>query len=146
VSTTSHHCHTYNILLIEDDSLDEEIVRRCLAKAQTVFLLSAKQNLHGGLAALHHQSFDAVLLDLSLPDSFGMGTVHRVVEEFGTLPIIVLSGYDDWDFAREAIHAGVQDYLVKGEQLTGSLERSIVFTVERANSQSAPTAATPHQG
>jgi PleD family two-component response regulator len=122
---------SYEILLIEDDCVDEEFIRRCLVNATHRFTLTAKRCLQMGIDVLRQRAFDAVLLDLSLPDSYGIGTVRRVLEEFRHLPIIVLSGLDDQELAREAVREGVQDYLVKDGISSGALSRSIIYAIER---------------
>lgn len=125
---------TYNILLIEDDGLDREIVRRNLARADEAFIISDHSSLQEGIESLKRQDADAVLLDLSLPDSFGMGTIHRLLEVSASCPVIILSGNEDKAFAREAIRAGIQDYLIKGELSASSLSRAITFAIERKRS------------
>ena len=58
-----------------------------------------------------------VLLDLNLPDSSGLETCRQMSRAAGQVPIIVLTGADDEAIAAEAMHLGVQDYLVKGQAL-----------------------------
>jgi DNA-binding response OmpR family regulator len=77
-------------------------------------------------------SFDIVLLDLSLPDSYGLKTVRKIYEFAPNLPIVILSGLEDREFAIEVVHKGAQDYLVKGEFDSDILGRSIHYEIERA--------------
>jgi signal transduction histidine kinase len=74
---------------------------------------------------------DVVLLDLSLPDAHGLETVERMLEAAPDAPIFVLTGLDDQTTALQAVHAGAQDYLVKGEVAGGLLARSIRYACER---------------
>ncbi len=103
------------ILMIEDDSVDEENIRRLLQVADGEYAVSARTCLQAGVEVLRSEEFDVVLLDLTLPDSYGMDTVKRLVEEFPGTPIIVLSGVDAEHFAQSAIEHGVKDYLIKGQ-------------------------------
>ncbi len=80
--------------------------------------------------------FDAILLDLSLPDSHGMETLRRVRAETA-LPIIVLTGASDDELGLATLQDGAQDYLVKGEIPGSLLVRSIRYAIERARTLDA---------
>ena len=120
------------ILMIEDDNEDALILRRSLAKAAAgKFHLKHARRLSTGLNTITAEAFDAVLLDLNLPDETGLDTLGRVYQHAPHLPIIVLTGTDDEDLALRAVHMGAQDYLVKGQIDGNSLMRSIRYAVER---------------
>ena len=51
------------------------------------------------LAAISQTQFDAVLLDLGLPDSSGIETLRAVRKQAEELPVVVLTGFDDDDVA-----------------------------------------------
>ena len=72
-----------------------------------------------------------VLLDLNLPDSHGAETYRRVLEAAAGVPIVVLSGMDDEEIAVNAVHEGVQDYLVKGSFDSRQLARAMRYAIER---------------
>ena len=72
-----------------------------------------------------------VLLDLNLPDSHGAETYRRVLEDAAGVPIVVLSGLDDEEIAVNAVHQGVQDYLVKGSFDSKQLARAMRYAIER---------------
>lgn len=124
----------WKILLVEDDSVDAETVRRALEFDDQDFDLTTNRCLQEGVETLRQGNFDALLLDLTLPDSYGIGTVQRMLEEFATLPIIVLSGVNDESLALESVSLGVQDYLVKEESSVKRLPQAIAFAVERVAS------------
>lgn len=111
---------TIRIVMIEDDSVDEENIRRLLQVADGSYSITARTCLQAGVEVLRADQFDIVLLDLTLPDSYGMDTVKRLVEEFPTTPIIVLSGMDDELLAQQAIEHGVKEYLIK-DQASGQV-------------------------
>lgn len=124
----------YQVLLIEDDFIDQENVCRSLKLAEQDFSVVMRNCLQDGVDALRAQPFDIILLDLSLPDSFGVDTINRMIEEFQETPIIVLSGSDDKELAKEAISLGVKDYLIKGETSGVDLAQTIAFAVELCRS------------
>ncbi|WP_234488587.1 sensor histidine kinase KdpD [Oxynema sp. CENA135] len=61
-----------------------------------------------------------------------MKTVRKIYEFAPNLPIVILSGLEDREFAIEVVHKGAQDYLVKGEFDSDILVRSIHYAIERA--------------
>jgi PAS domain S-box-containing protein len=76
------------------------------------------------------RAFDIVLLDPGLPDSQGIESVRRVVVA-AQVPLVVLTGRDDESLAVEALQAGAQDYLIKGQIDTRGLLRFLRYAVER---------------
>jgi signal transduction histidine kinase len=78
---------------------------------------------------------DVVLLDLSLPDSFGLNTVKKLQTSAPNIPVIVLTGVDNHALALQAMAIGVQDYLVKGQISGQLLERAIRYAIERKKAE-----------
>ena len=62
-----------------------------------------------GLDRLNQEEFDALLLDLCLPDSQGLDTLSKALENSDHLPIVVLTGQDDESAGRNAVHQGAQN-------------------------------------
>jgi diguanylate cyclase (GGDEF)-like protein/PAS domain S-box-containing protein len=123
---------TYSVLLVEDDPADANLARQTL-RASTVplFRVVWLTTLSEAIQALQREKFDVLLLDLSLPDSFGIETVHLIRKASPALPLVVLTGHDDIGFALQTLEAGAQDYLIKGRFDTDALVRAIRYSVER---------------
>jgi diguanylate cyclase (GGDEF)-like protein/PAS domain S-box-containing protein len=120
-----------DILLIEDNPGDARLIRELLlSSAGTTYRLDTATRLSEATARLSQQSFAAILLDLTLPDSSGLDTVLRV-SAVATAPIIVLTGMDDEALALGAVRAGAQDYLIKSEVTSLLLSRAIYYAIER---------------
>ena len=79
------------------------------------FRLVAVDCIREALRQLAATNFDAILLDLSLPDETGLYTVQQINRAASILPIVVLTGLDDEKVASLSLREGVQDYLVKSE-------------------------------
>ncbi|MDZ4839145.1 MAG: ATP-binding protein [Bacteroidota bacterium] len=124
---------TINILLIEDNPGDvryfEILIRQLkLIKCE----LKSANTLRSGLEMLKTNSFQVIMLDLSLPDSIGLDTVSETATASNKeIPILVLTGNDDEDFAVKVVAAGAQDYLVKGSIDENTLSRSLRYAIER---------------
>lgn len=126
------------VLLVEDNPGDQRLIREALnevrcthIKLEHVDCLQAAQNI------LANQEFDLILLDLSLPDSSGLATVEKTGDAAPDTPIVILTGLDDVNTGIQAVRAGAQDYLVKGEVTGHLLVRAIRYAIERQRMKAA---------
>ncbi|MBP2315593.1 signal transduction histidine kinase [Azospirillum soli] len=130
------------VLLVEDDPGDALLVRVGLRRAAPgAFDLQHVETLDGALAWLGSAPADIVLLDLSLPDSHGLATLQGLRRAFPAIPIIVLTGFDDTDFAVAAVEAGAQDFLVKGQADGVLMQRAIRYALSRKHMEEELRAA-----
>ena len=122
-----------NVLMIEDNPGDARIIQDMLADATNIeFAIDWQQTLTGGIQSLSEKRYDAVLLDLGLPDSpQRSASFTRVQTAVPTMPIIILTGLDDETFAVTSVRRGAQDYLVKGTIDTDTLVRTIRYAIAR---------------
>lgn len=121
-----------DILLVEDNPGDARLLEEHLRDAPLlVGMVERVARLDAVAAQLERRRPDVVLLDLSLPDAHGMETVRKALAVASDLPIVVLTGLDDEYLAVQAVQAGAQDYLVKGQLEPVLLARSIRYAVER---------------
>lgn len=125
------------VLLVEDNPGDALLLREALADlaGSLSFDLVHVGRLEAALQRIGQETFDAILLDLSLPDAQGVDTVVRMQEAAPRLPIVVLTGLDNDAAALEAMRAGAQDYLVKGQIDGRLLVRAVSYAVERKRTQ-----------
>ena len=120
------------ILLVEDNSGDALLMQETLMDADIdAFLLVQVERLSEVFEHLDNESFDVVLLDLSLPDSQGFDTFLKAREHNADVPIVILSGLSDEELAVRAVREGAQDYLVKGEISSTLLPRMLRYAIER---------------
>ncbi|OHE75461.1 MAG: hypothetical protein A2107_12030 [Verrucomicrobia bacterium GWF2_62_7] len=124
------------ILLVEDDSDDAVLLRRTLDEGpRDQFELVHVERLNVALTRLKEQTFDVVLLDLSLPDSRGLATFRSLHSQTSAVPVVVLTGLDDETTAITAAKEGAQDYVVKGQFNRGLLVRAIRYAIERKRAE-----------
>src|SRR5688572_22513403 len=126
------------VLLIEDNPGDARLLKEAIREITPLpFELIHVDRLDLGIERLQQDNFAAVLLDLSLPDAKGIETVVRMQHEVSGMPTVVLTGLDDDAVALDAVRAGAQDYLVKGEIDGRLLVRSLKYAIERKLLQEA---------
>lgn len=121
-----------NILLIEDNEDDAIYIQEVLAEVKTpVFRFEWLTELNKGIERTKKEGIDVVLLDLSLPDSRGTGTVSRLKKEAPHLPIVVLTSLDDEETGIKTIQEGAQDYIVKRHISSYTIRLAIRYAIER---------------
>ncbi|MBI4835608.1 MAG: sigma 54-interacting transcriptional regulator [Planctomycetes bacterium] len=120
------------ILAIEDNPADFRLIKEFLSENHsTDFELTHAENLKDASGFLSKQKFDAVLLDLNLPDSTGVENIDKLYADERDFPIIVLTGLEDEKTGISAVQKGAQEYLVKGKIHSDSLIRCIRYAIER---------------
>lgn len=124
------------VLVVEDNPLQAKLIEELLSETgETKFTIYSVDRLETGLNYLSQNRPDAVLLDLTLPDSEGLQTFLRMHEAAGNIPVVVLTGNDDLRLAAKAVEAGAQDYLVKGKIDGHRLARSLRLAVKRTHAE-----------
>src|SRR5438132_923792 len=127
-----HDAQYLHVLLVEDSAADALLLRTTLEATRSVtFQVTQVERLSEAMSRAAQERFDVVLLDISLPDSWGLDTLTTLQAQAPRLPIVILTGLDDETLAVEAVHAGAQDYLVKGQIEGRMLVRAIRYAIER---------------
>ena len=123
---------TISVLLVEDNPIHARLLQGLLSdRSDPAFAVEAVDHLEAGIQRLSIDSFDAVLLDLVLPDSQEMATFERVKDAAPDMPVLVLTGLDDEGLAEEAVAAGAREYLVKTQIDGDSLARSLQAAISK---------------
>lgn len=121
------------VLLIEDDTESVFLLTKLLER---IGYVPGSVTVCGSLREINNvkeDDFQLILSDLTLPDSAYDKTFERVIANFPHIPIIVLTGKDEKDFANKTIQQGAQDYLVKGTFGQELLQKAIHYAIERNN-------------
>jgi serine phosphatase RsbU (regulator of sigma subunit) len=121
------------VLLIEDDDGDALLVDELLLDAGAPFALRRSRTLAEAESELTDVA--CVLLDLELPDSRGLRGLSWLQETAPSLAVVVLTGLADEHMGAEAVRAGAQDYLVKGQVDGFLLQRVVRYAVERRRAE-----------
>ena len=120
------------VFLLEDNSGDAYLIKQQLSELDDLeFEIVEAQYLSDAIAILKERKFDAVLLDLMLPDSQGLETFFAIDRQTPDTAIIVISAMSEKDLAIQAVREGAQDYLAKGEIQSNTLSKTIRYAIER---------------
>jgi signal transduction histidine kinase len=128
-----------NVLLIEDDTIDAEMVARLLGRRRPGANGARQANIihvgyfQQGLEVLaQNKDIDIVILDLHLPDGEGRILVQQLNQQYSDVPVVVMTGLDaDESMGVDLVRDGAEDYVTKASITEGSLQRSIHYAIER---------------
>lgn len=133
------------VLLLEDNRGDAMLVRRAFEEQTCVaYELTHVERLADALEGLRADRFAVALLDLALPDAFGIEVVERVVAEAPHIAVLVFTVTDDDAMVLQALQKGAQDYLVKSRLDWYTLLRSMRYAIERKRVEQERLAALAH--
>jgi serine phosphatase RsbU (regulator of sigma subunit) len=123
------------VLVVEDDDGDALLVEELLREVDAPVVMQRARSL--GQATTMVSEAACVLLDLGLPDSQGLQGLKRLLKLEPDAAIVVLTGEANEHLGEQAVRAGAQDYLVKGEVAGHMLHRVIRYAVERRRAEEA---------
>ena len=117
----------YKVFLVDDEIVVREGIRSNFPWDETDFVLAGEApDGEIALSMLQDVKPDILITDIRMPFMDGLELCRQVSRTMPWVYIIILSGYDDFAYAREAISLGVKEYLLKpvsGQELLGVLER-----------------------
>jgi two-component system, response regulator YesN len=102
------------VLIVEDEKFIRKGIRAMIERLETSFQqISESSNGKDALDKLSEEHFDLVITDIKMPEMDGL-TLIKEMQKLSVQPkIVILSGYDNFDYAREAIRYGVKSYILK---------------------------------
>lgn len=104
----------YTALIVEDEPLMREYLMTNLSAIHREWkTATCAKNGMEALELLQKRHFDLVITDIKMPRMDGLELADYIHKSFPELNIILLTGYDEFDYARAAVRAGVTDYLLK---------------------------------
>lgn len=112
--------------MVEDNYGDAKLIKDLLIE----FVIDHCLTLETAKNKVALLKYDLILLDLNLPDSYGIETFTEM-KKLSDIPIVILSGIDDLEIAKHAVREGAQDYLTKNNLDAHDLSRCIRFAYER---------------
>src|SRR6516162_6511286 len=123
------------VLLVEDDDGDAVLVGELLREVGAAVVVQRARSLAQAKGLVSGAA--CVLLDLGLPDSQGLNGLRQLLQLEPEAAVVVLTGEASEHLGEQAVRAGAQDYLVKGEVAGPMLHRVIRYAVERRRAEEA---------
>ncbi len=104
----------FNVFLVDDEPFILEGMYHILDWASLGLRIVGHANDGAeALAALDGADVDVLVTDISMPKMTGLELIRRLREKGSEIKILVLSGYNDFDYLKEAMHLGIENYLLK---------------------------------
>jgi two-component system sensor histidine kinase UhpB len=131
--------HGASVLLVEDNLADAVLTIGELKESPMgPFSVTHVQSVTDAKGRMHAQRFDAVVLDLGLPDSEGLATLTQVYTwTHREIPILVLTALDDQTLRSKALREGADDYLFKGFSPHDLRSRAVRYAIDRKRTERA---------
>jgi PAS domain S-box-containing protein len=129
----SKSLNRYDILVVEDNPGDYLLVEDFLHETNLTKNIRWAKDFQFAKEVLNDKEThtDLIFLDLSLPDLGGEELISKIQDYSKNVPIIILTGYPDADFAIKTLSLGASDYLLKDVLNATVLHKSILYNIER---------------
>jgi DNA-binding NarL/FixJ family response regulator len=112
--TKTQDAYMIRVLIADDHRIALLGLKHFLTGVSDIHVTGEATNASEVLDHVRHSDFDLLLLDLSMPGSKGLELLHKVKKERPALSVLILSMYDEEEYAATAIRAGALGYLMKG--------------------------------
>ena len=117
----------YRIILVDDEEeVRKSIIRKIDWTAVGFAVVGDAENGEDALEKIENLEPDVVLTDIRMPYMDGLTLAERIRQKYPSMKIVIFSGYDDFEYAKQAIKLNVTEYILKPvnvEELTAILKR-----------------------
>lgn len=135
--TDRNDVNMYKLMIIDDEPLERFALRKIISNKY--FNISIVEDAENGTEAVEKAKIyrpNIILMDIRMPEASGLEAQERIIKVLPHVKTIILSAYDEFEYAQEAIKYGVFDYLlkpVKTEDLISSID-SVIESLVKDNS------------
>lgn len=130
-----------NILVIDDSKEDRGLIIDHIKKIKKDIIINECNCLKDSFKKLSSFNYDAIILDLTLPETKGIETVEAILKHLEknnkNTPIIILTGLEDYSVGRKAWLLGIKYFLIKDEMQTEDLSRALTFATLKSITKSS---------
>ena len=117
----------YNVLIVDDEPLMRKYMADNLSHIDNRWTVT-DQTEDGlqAVALMKHKSFDLVITDIKMPEMDGLALSKHIQKNYPYTKVIIVSGFDEFQYAQEAVRCNVHDYLLKplmDENIMEALDR-----------------------
>ena len=107
------------VMLVDDHKVVREGIKYIINNQNDMRVVAEATDGNEVLDVLHKIKVDVMLLDIKMKNVGGIALIPKIIKDFKTCNVIILSMYDNPNYVFESIHAGAKGYLLKD---VGSLE------------------------
>lgn len=104
----------YRVFVVEDENLIARNIKKSIEAENPSFKVTGMfSNGEDALSAIAEQPPEVVFTDISMPVMSGLELAARIHESMSHIKIVIITGYADFEYVKEALHYDVEDYLLK---------------------------------
>lgn len=118
------------ILIVEDEGLTREWIKKKVEEIDSAYKAECFEDAVTALEFLNNNVVDVIFTDIRLPAMNGLDFLRELQERNIYTPKIILSAYDEFDYAREAMKIGVKEFLLKTE-ITKEKLKEVLSSIEK---------------
>lgn len=102
------------VLLVDDEKLERVLIRKGFRWEENGFeIVGEAESGQDGLEFLKNRKVDMVVTDICMPNMTGLELSEIIAEKYPDCYIVIVTGYRDFEYARQAVKIGVEDFLLK---------------------------------
>ncbi|MCK9363783.1 MAG: response regulator transcription factor [Syntrophales bacterium] len=101
------------VIIVDDHPVVRRGLKQIIAAEQDMQVVGEAENAREALRVIRHIPCDAVVLDITLPDTSGLDVLNQLKHERPTLPVLIMSIHDEEQYAVRVLKAGASGYLMK---------------------------------
>jgi two-component system, response regulator YesN len=106
------------LLIVDDEQIEREGLQVILQKAFPEISITQAKNGKVAVEMVGEIKPDLVLMDIQMPGINGLEAIHRITADYPLIKFVMITAFDMFDYARQAIKLGVKDYLLKPSKVS----------------------------
>lgn len=115
------------VLIVDDEKYEGILMEKCVDWAKEGFRITGNvQSAEEALKLMEAEEPDIVYTDINMPIIDGLELSRRVRKAYPSVHIVIVTGFREFEYAREAIHIGVEEFLLKpiqADELLGTAKK-----------------------
>ncbi|WP_313893452.1 response regulator [Psychrobacillus sp.] len=110
------------LLIVDDEPIEREGMQAILQKAFPELTIYQEKNGKMAIEIADRIKPDVILMDIMMPGMTGLEAIEKIQEKHATIKFVMVTAFDMFDYARQAIKLGVKDYLLKPSKASEIVE------------------------
>ena len=120
----------FRLLILDDEKNERDCLRFLIEKAKLPFEMRDVDNAFAALNILKNWQADVILTDIQMPAMNGLDFIKEVSQLYPDTKLIIFSNYAEFEYARAALHYGVENYILK-PVIPTELENTLNSVIEQ---------------
>ncbi|NRY49351.1 response regulator [Clostridium beijerinckii] len=102
------------VMIIDDEHLIRDLIKNCIDWNEIgMEIVAEASNAVEGLNLINKEKPDIILTDINMPVTDGLDMSKSILERYPDIKVIVITGYNEFEYAKRSIKIGVNDFILK---------------------------------